>query len=369
MNVLAIFGTRPEAIKMAPVVLALLADDRFEVKVCVTAQHREMLDQVLDFFQITPDYDLAIMEPGQQLEELTARMLLALKPVLKREKTDWVLVHGDTTTCFVAALAAFYQQIKVAHVEAGLRTHDLYSPFPEEANRQLVSLLAALHLAPTQQAAENLYREGKPQGRVVVTGNTVVDALFLGLDRIEEDFVELESFKDFLDPDKKLILVTGHRRENFGKPQQEVLESLKVLADRPDTQLIFPVHLNPMVQHPVEELLGNHKHILLCDPVPYEVFLWLMKRSHLIITDSGGIQEEAPSLKKPVLVTRSVTERKEALESGAVQLVGTDQQAIVQSAKRLLEDPIYYAKITEHPNPYGDGQAAKRILNALLDFE
>ncbi|MCS2151138.1 non-hydrolyzing UDP-N-acetylglucosamine 2-epimerase [Scandinavium goeteborgense] len=369
MKVLTVFGTRPEAIKMAPLVHALANDPHFEAKVCVTAQHREMLDQVLKLFSIVPDYDLNVMSPGQGLTEITCRILQGLKPVLESFKPDVVLVHGDTTTTMAASLAAFYQRIPVGHVEAGLRTGDLYSPWPEEANRTMTGHLAIYHFAPTENSRQNLLRENISDKGIVVTGNTVIDALFWVRDRVLADEslrCELAGRYPFLDSDKKLILVTGHRRESFGQGFEQICQALaEVAAENPDVQVVYPVHLNPNVSEPVNRILGHVDNVFLIEPQDYLPFVWLMNRAWLILTDSGGIQEEAPSLGKPVLVMRDTTERPEAVDAGTVRLVGTDRQNIVNEVTRLLRDEKEYQAMSRAHNPYGDGQACSRILSAL----
>ncbi len=369
MKVLTVFGTRPEAIKMAPLVHALAKDPHFEAKVCVTAQHREMLDQVLKLFSITPDYDLNIMQPGQGLTEITCRILQGLKPVLESFKPDVVLVHGDTTTTMAASLAAFYQRIPVGHVEAGLRTGDLNSPWPEEGNRTLTGRLAMYHFAPTATSRDNLLRENINEERITVTGNTVIDALFWVRDRVLGDEAlrnELMQRYPFLEEDKKLILVTGHRRESFGLCFEHICHALADIASHhPDVQIVYPVHLNPNVSEPVNRILGHVANVKLIDPQDYLPFVWLMNRAWLILTDSGGIQEEAPSLGKPVLVMREMTERPEAVAAGTVRLVGTDRQRIVDEVTRLLQDDAAWQAMSRAHNPYGDGQACDRILSAL----
>ncbi|KNC88098.1 non-hydrolyzing UDP-N-acetylglucosamine 2-epimerase [Trabulsiella odontotermitis] len=369
MKVLTVFGTRPEAIKMAPLVHALARDPHFEAKVCVTAQHREMLDQVLSLFSIVPDYDLNIMSPGQGLTDITCRILQGLRPVLEAFKPDVVLVHGDTTTTVAASLAAFYQRIPVGHVEAGLRTGDLYSPWPEEANRTLTGHLAVWHFAPTENSRQNLLRENLQDKRIFVTGNTVIDALFWVRDRVLTDeslHAGLSEQYPFLDASKKLILVTGHRRESFGRGFEQICHALaEIAAQNPDVQIVYPVHLNPNVSEPVNRILGHIDNVMLIEPQDYLPFVWLMNRAWLILTDSGGIQEEAPSLGKPVLVMREMTERPEAVEAGTVRLVGTDRQRIVEEVTRLLRDEDEYEAMSRAHNPYGDGQACSRILTAL----
>lgn len=367
-KVLITFGTRPEAIKMAPVVAALKADAAFDVKVCVTAQHRQMLDQVLELFGIRPDFDLNLMKPGQDLTDITASVLTGMRDVFRKWRPDWVLVHGDTTTTFASALAAFYEKIPVGHVEAGLRTWNIYSPWPEEMNRRLAGAITTFHFAPTEHARENLLRENVPSDSIAVTGNTVIDALLDVVARISDDRELQDSFSrqfGFLDAGKRLILVTGHRRENFGEGFERICRALKKLGEREDIEIVYPVHLNPNVQEPVRRILGMAKRVHLIDPLEYLPFVYLMNRSHLIVTDSGGVQEEAPSLGKPVLVMRDTTERPEAVEAGTVQLVGTDETAIVTEAIRLLDDRDSYEKMSLAHNPYGDGLAAGRIAAAL----
>ncbi|MDK1262591.1 UDP-N-acetylglucosamine 2-epimerase (non-hydrolyzing) [Cronobacter sakazakii] len=369
MRVLTVFGTRPEAIKMAPLVHALAQDPAFDTRVCVTAQHRQMLDQVLHLFSIVPDYDLNIMKPGQGLTEITCRILEGLKPILTEFRPDVVLVHGDTTTTIATSLAAFYQRIPVGHVEAGLRTGDLYSPWPEEANRTLTGHLAMYHFAPTELSRQNLLRENIPDARIFVTGNTVIDALIAVRDRVMADEplrLRLETQYPFLDGDKKMILVTGHRRESFGEGFEQICRALAdIAAQNRDVQIVYPVHLNPNVTEPVNRILGHIDNIVLIEPQEYLPFVWLMNHAWLILTDSGGIQEEAPSLGKPVLVMRETTERPEAVKAGTVRLVGTDTQRIVAEVTRLLHDEAAYQAMSHAHNPYGDGQACERILHAL----
>ena len=369
MKVLTVFGTRPEAIKMAPLVHALAKDPIFEAKVCVTAQHREMLDQVLKLFSIVPDYDLNIMQPGQGLTEITCRILEGLKPILAEFKPDVVLVHGDTTTTLATSLAAFYQRIPVGHVEAGLRTGDLYSPWPEEANRTLTGHLAMYHFSPTETSRQNLLRENVADSRIFITGNTVIDALLWVRDQVMSSDTlrsELAANYPFIDPNKKMILVTGHRRESFGRGFEEICQALADIATtHQDIQIVYPVHLNPNVREPVNRILGHVKNVILIDPQEYLPFVWLMNHAWLILTDSGGIQEEAPSLGKPVLVMRDTTERPEAVTAGTVRLVGTDKQRIVEEVTRLLKDENEYQAMSRAHNPYGDGQACSRILEAL----
>ncbi|MCL1040915.1 UDP-N-acetylglucosamine 2-epimerase (non-hydrolyzing) [Shewanella marisflavi] len=369
-KVLTVFGTRPEAIKMAPLVHALASDDRFEAKCCVTAQHREMLDQVLELFEITPDYDLDLMKAGQTLNDVTAGIIQKLKPVLQDFKPDVVLVHGDTATTFAASLAAYYEQIAVGHVEAGLRTGNIYSPWPEEANRRLTGVLTKYHFAPTETSKQNLLKENFEPSNIIVTGNTVIDALLMVKDKIDSD-IDLnntiaEQFP-FLDENKKLILVTGHRRESFGGGFERICEALATVAKmHPDVQILYPMHLNPNVREPVNRILGDIDNILLIEPQQYLPFIYLMDKAHIILTDSGGIQEEAPSLGKPVLVMRDTTERPEAVEAGTVKLVGTDVNQIVTNLDELLSDADAYQKMSYAHNPYGDGKACQRILEELV---
>lgn len=369
-KVLTVFGTRPEAIKMAPVVHALAADERFEAKVCVTAQHREMLDQVLSLFEIKPDYDLNIMKAGQTLNDITARILLEIKPVLQEFKPDVVLVHGDTATTFAASLAAYYEQIAVGHVEAGLRTGNIYSPWPEEANRKLTGALAKYHFAPTETSKQNLIQENYAEASIVVTGNTVIDALLMVKDKIEQNSVlqaTLASQFSYLDETKKLILVTGHRRESFGGGFERICEALAITAKaNTDVQILYPMHLNPNVREPVNRILGDIENVILIEPQEYLPFIYLMMRSYIILTDSGGIQEEAPSLGKPVLVMRDTTERPEAVAAGTVRLVGTEVEKVVFGLSELLNDPQAYHSMSFSHNPYGDGMASKRILDLLV---
>ncbi len=369
-KILSVFGTRPEAIKMAPLVHALAADDRFDSATCVTAQHREMLDQVLELFDIEPDFDLNIMKQGQTLNDVTMSILEGLKPVLEDFKPDIVLVHGDTTTTFAASLAAYYQQIKVGHVEAGLRTGNIYSPWPEEANRKLTSAITNYHFAPTASSKENLLNEGISESEITVTGNTVIDALFWVLEKLNKDSLlsnELSSRFNYLDPNKKLILVTGHRRESFGGGFKRICEALSQIAsDNSDVQVLYPVHLNPNVLEPVNRLLSGKDNVFLIEPQQYLPFCYLMNRAAIILTDSGGIQEEAPSIGKPVLVLRETTERPEAIDSGTAKLVGTDIKLIVSEVDQLLNNSVEYQKMSKAHNPYGDGLACGRILDFLF---
>ncbi|MFO6423117.1 non-hydrolyzing UDP-N-acetylglucosamine 2-epimerase [Motilimonas sp. KMU-193] len=369
LKILSVFGTRPEAIKMAPLVNALNNEQGIDSRVCVTAQHREMLDQVLSLFNITPDYDLNIMSPGQTLTEITVNILTLLKPVLEDFKPDLVLVHGDTTTTFSTSLAAFYQQIAIGHVEAGLRTGNLYSPWPEEANRCLTGVLTNLHFAPTEQAKTHLVKENVVPATIEVTGNTVVDALLMVQEKLQADDSlrqQLASQFPMLDADKKLILVTGHRRESFGEGFENICLALAEIANsHPDTQVLYPMHLNPQVREPVQRILSGIENVLLIEPQEYLPFVYLMDRSYLILTDSGGIQEEAPSLGKPVLVMRNTTERPEAVIAGTVKLVGTDKQVIFNTVNELLTNQLEYQRMSHAHNPYGDGKASQRIINAI----
>ena len=369
MKILSVFGTRPEAIKMAPLVHSLNDDPYFEAKVCVTAQHREMLDQVLELFELVPDYDLDIMKEGQSLSDVTASILSGLDSVLSDFNPDIVLVHGDTATTFAASLAAYYKKIPVGHVEAGLRTGDVYSPWPEEANRKLTGVLSKYHFAPTTVSEHNLLNEGVAPENVYITGNTVIDALFWVREKIENNESLKSSFNQrysFLDDEKKLILVTGHRRESFGGGFERICESLKKIATKyPNVQLVYPVHLNPKVQEPVNRLLKCIDNIYLIEPQDYLPFVYLMNKAHIIITDSGGIQEEAPSLGKPVIVLRDTTERPEAVEAGTVKLVGTNVDMIVSEVSSLLASPEKYKQMSMAHNPYGQGDACIRIIKAL----
>lgn len=374
-KVLLVFGTRPEAIKMAPLVKELQKEHFFETKICVTAQHREMLDQVLEIFEIVPDYDLDIMKSGQDLYDVTSNVLFGLKNVLTDFAPDLVLVHGDTTTSSASALAAFYMHIDIAHIEAGLRTHDIYSPWPEEANRQMTGILAKYHFAPTTTSLNNLLLENKDRSTILVTGNTVIDALFLALNKMSSNKVlhskitaSLEASGYSANNNRKIILVTGHRRENFGEGFINICEALKEIALlNTDIDIVYPVHLNPNVQKPVKEILQGISNIYLINPLSYESFIYLMNQSHFVITDSGGVQEEAPSLGKPVLVMRDTTERPEALEAGTVKLVGTNKTAIIKEAQELLDNPTSYEKMAKAHNPYGDGKACKKIVDFLKE--
>lgn len=370
MRILTVFGTRPEAIKMAPVVERLSNTRGIVHATCVTGQHRQMLDQVLDLFEIQPDYDLNIMTGGQGLTGVTRLVLEGVGQVVRDFKPDRVLVHGDTTTTFATSLAAYYERTPVGHVEAGLRTGNIYSPWPEEINRKLTGAIADLHFAPTERARQNLLRENVPEHQIKVTGNTVIDALLDVTRRIERDTSLAESLCQrfaFLNKNKRLILVTGHRRENFGDGFERICHALAELASRGDVEILYPVHLNPNVQGPVHRLLGKHSNIHLIEPLDYLPFIHAMKQAYLIVTDSGGVQEEAPSLGKPVLVMRDTTERPEAVTAGTVRLVGTDNKRIVSEATRLLDDPEAYEEMGQAANPYGDGLASHRIAAILAD--
>ena len=371
MKILSIFGTRPEAIKMAPIVLALAQDARFESQVCITGQHLQMLEQVNNLFGITPDFDLGIMKAGQGLTHITTAILDGMQAVLDASKPDFVLVHGDTTTSMAAALAAFYSGVRIGHVEAGLRTGNLLSPWPEEANRQITGRLADLHFAPTPLSKQNLLDENVAENRIFVTGNTVIDALIMVKDKITIDGQlnnEFETLFSFLDPGKRLILVTGHRRENHDGGIARVCEALAEIAARGDVQIVYPVHLNPKVKAAVESSLKSVDNVFLIEPQGYLPFVWLLNRCNFVVTDSGGLQEEAPSFGKPVLVTRDSTERPEAVEAGTVRLIGTDTATLIAEAIRLLDDPNAYAAMARAHNPYGDGKATGRILDVLANF-
>lgn len=367
-KILLVFGTRPEAIKMAPLVKELQKHSNdFETKVCVTAQHREMLDQVLDFFEINSDYDLDLMKPGQNLYSLTATIINSLKSILEEFAPDYVFVHGDTTTTMAASIASFYAGAKVCHVEAGLRTHNKLSPFPEEINRQVTGRICDLHFAPTEASKNNLLAENISENNILVTGNTVIDALFESIKRVKNLSTEnIEKIKKSLIPDQEVILVTGHRRENHGEGFERICQALKKIAkSKPKVKIIYPVHLNPLVQEPVNRYLKDLKNILLISPLSYPEFIWLMNRSKIIITDSGGVQEEAPSLGKPVLVMRENTERPEAVDAGTVILVGTNKEKIVNTALDLLDNKERFQLMSELHNPYGDGKACSRIIDFL----
>lgn len=369
VKVLSVFGTRPEAIKMAPLVRALNVSNHIQAKVCVTAQHREMLDQVIDLFGIYTDYDLNVMKHGQSLHDVSTSILLGLKSVLDEFMPDIILVHGDTATTFAASLAAYYQQIPVGHVEAGLRTGNLYSPWPEEGNRKLTTAIAELHFAPTLTSQKNLLNEGISSQDLVVTGNTVIDALLMIKNRLDSDIKLTKSLAlqfPQLQADKKLILVTGHRRESFGDGFERICEALAEIAiTYPEIQILYPVHLNPHVREPVKRILSNLSNVFLIEPQEYLPFVYLMNQSHIILTDSGGIQEEAPSLGKPVLVMRDTTERPEAVLAGTVKLVGTNKNNIVKAVANLLTNEADYKRMSRAHNPYGDGKASERIINKI----
>jgi len=370
-KVMVVFGTRPEAIKMAPLITTLKRHRALETVVVVTAQHRQMLDQVLELFEIAPDEDLNVMQLDQGLSGLTARILQSMEQVIARRAPDLILVHGDTTTTFATSLAAFYQRTAVAHVEAGLRTGNLYSPWPEEANRKLTGALASLHFAPTEQAASNLRSEGIPAENIHVTGNTVIDALLTVVDKIKHNPVlesELAARFPYLDPTKRLILVTGHRRENFGDGFEQICQALKIIAARGGVEVVYPVHLNPNVQEPVRRILGDEPAIHLIEPLEYLPFVYLMSRAYLILTDSGGIQEEAPALGRPVLVMRDTTERPEAIRAGTARLVGTGTDAIINAVVNLLEDPSTYGYMSLARNPYGTGSSAEQIVRIISEL-
>ena len=370
-KILSVFGTRPEAIKMAPLIKAMMANPQISSFTCVTAQHREMLDQVLDLFEIAPDVDLNIMKPGQNLNHITTEVLQKLTPVLQKFKPDRVLVHGDTTTTMAAAMASFYQNIPVGHVEAGLRTGNIKSPWPEEMNRKVVSTLADMHFAPTRQAYTNLIDENVNRESIVITGNTVVDATLMISDLLrsnEEMQRKCEEQFPFIENDKRVILVTAHRRENFGSGIEGICEALKKLARRDDVLVVYPVHPNPRIKEPVTRILGKVKNVKLLSPLEYLPFIYLMNRSYIILTDSGGIQEEAPSLGKPVLVMRDTTERPEAVDAGTVKLVGTDPTTIIDATTTLMENNIEYKRMAYAHNPYGDGHASAKIVDFLNKF-
>lgn len=365
MKILVCFGTRPEAIKMASLVQRLKSSPAIDVRVCVTAQHRQMLDQVLDFFEIVPDYDLDVMKQNQSLNELCGRIFLKIDPVLQDYRPDVVLVHGDTTTSTVCAWAAFHRNIKIGHVEAGLRTFDKFSPFPEELNRQLSSRICDYHFAPTTESGQNLLDEGIEKNSILITGNTVIDSLLWGVSKLNSGYsnTKIAELKSTLDFSKKIILVTGHRRENFGQGFLNICSALAQLAKNNDIEIVYPVHLNPQVQQPVQQILSGIPNVHLIAPLDYPSFIWMMQQAYFIITDSGGVQEEAPSLGKPVLVMRETTERPEAVREGTVLLVGTDPDKIREAAQNLLDNHVDYEMMSRAHNPYGDGEAAMRILN------
>ena len=371
MKVMSIFGTRPEAIKMAPLLVNLEKNPRINSIVCVTGQHREMLDQVLDLFEITPDYDLNVMKKNQSLSEVTSRIITNLSSIIEEVKPDLILVHGDTTTTFSAALSGFYHQVSVGHVEAGLRTGNIFSPWPEEANRKLVSCVTEMHFAPTKQAMINLKQENIDESKIIVTGNTVIDALVMIKEKIESDTDLQNSLIQnfpFIQEGKRIVLVTGHRRENFGQGFENICESLKSLANKnKDVNFVYPVHLNPRVREPVNQLLSNVGNIHLIEPQGYLEFVFLMINSYIILTDSGGIQEEAPALGKPVIVMRDTTERPEAVSAGTVVLVGTDKNKIIETIDVLLNNESKYKKMSMSHNPYGDGTASQKIIQRIID--
>lgn len=371
MKILLVFGTRPEAIKMLPLYHELKKDNNISVSLCVTGQHRNMLDQVLNLFNVKPDFDLEIMQPKQDLTDISIRILSGLRTLFESFKPDLVLVHGDTATTFATSLACYYQKIKVGHVEAGLRTNDLYSPWPEEANRRLTSVLSYFNFAPTNNSKQNLLKENFPSDNIYVTGNTVIDALYFVVEKIRNDTDinnELEKQFEFLDFSKKVILITGHRRENFGEGFENICAAINNLAEtHQDVQFVYPMHLNPNVREPVEKYLSNKTNILLIEPLDYLPFVYLMDMSYLILTDSGGIQEEAPSLGKPVLVMRNTTERPEAVEAGTVRLVGTNAKLIINSVNELIDDINLYSKMSKLHNPYGDGKASERIARIISE--
>lgn len=380
-RVMLVFGTRPEAIKMAPLVQEFRKHpDQYETLVCVTGQHREMLDQVLNIFGIVPNYDLNIMKPGQDLYDVTARILSGMRDILTRTQPDVLLVHGDTTTSMAVALAAFYQQIPVGHVEAGLRTHNIYSPWPEEMNRQITGRIATYHFSPTPLSRENLLREGIDKSRILVTGNTVIDALYAVVNKMKDDVpLQLSLEKELkaagydtgrlvTEEGRRLVLITGHRRENFGDGFLHICRAIKMLSEKyPDVDFVYPMHLNPNVRKPIKEIFGENcqSNLFFIEPLEYLSFVYLMEKSHIVLTDSGGIQEEAPGLSKPVLVMRDTTERPEALEAGTVKLVGTDYDKIVSEVSSLLDDVQYYEKMSQAVNPYGDGKACERIAQYI----
>ena len=380
-RVMLVFGTRPEAIKMAPLVQEFRKHpDQYETLVCVTGQHREMLDQVLNIFGIVPNYDLNIMKPGQDLYDVTARILSGMRDILTRTQPDVLLVHGDTTTSMAVALAAFYQQIPVGHVEAGLRTHNIYSPWPEEMNRQITGRIATYHFSPTPLSRENLLREGIDKSRILVTGNTVIDALYAVVNKMKDDVpLQLSLEKELkaagydtgrlvTEEGRRLVLITGHRRENFGDGFLHICRAIKMLSEKyPDVDFVYPMHLNPNVRKPIKDIFGENcqSNLFFIEPLEYLSFVYLMEKSHIVLTDSGGIQEEAPGLGKPVLVMRDTTERPEALEAGTVKLVGTDYDKIVSEVSSLLDDVQYYEKMSQAVNPYGDGKACERIANSF----
>jgi UDP-N-acetylglucosamine 2-epimerase (non-hydrolysing) len=368
IKILAVFGTRPEAIKMAPLILKMREYSAFDVKICVTAQHREMLDQVMKFFELTADYDLNLMSPGQNLSEITSKAIVGLTKIYSENSPDLVLVHGDTTTTASAALAAYYEKIPIGHIEAGLRTGDIYSPWPEEVNRKITATIASLNFAPTLSAKENLLNEGVSSSSIFVTGNTVIDALLIAKRKIDKNVDLKEKLNQrfsYLENEKKLILVTGHRRENFGVGFENICKALKLISQRDDVQIIYPVHFNPNVQEPVRRILGMSKNIKLIEPLEYIAFVYLMSKSHFILTDSGGIQEEAPALGKPVLVMRNTTERPEAVEAGTAKLIGTKMETILDGVNQLLDKKDEYLRMSDVSNPYGEGRSSEIIANII----
>lgn len=370
-KILFVFGTRPEAIKMVPLIKKMTEDEFFDVKVCVTGQHRKMLDQVLSFFDVKPDYDLELMKVNQTLVDITVDVLKGVDAIIREGfKPDFVVVQGDTTTAMAGALAAFYSKAKVIHLEAGLRSYDKYSPYPEEINRMLVGKIADLHFAPTPKAVENLLAEGVDSNCVWNVGNTVIDALLLGLEMIKKQNVSVyDDYFSFIDKSKKIILVTGHRRENFGEPFENICKALKAIADKnPDVEIVYPVHLNPNVREPVDRILKDTPRIHLIEPLDYSHLIWLLNISHLVITDSGGIQEEAPALGKPVLVMREVTERMEGVEAGTAKLVGTSCENIIAECQELLSNDIIYDKMAKSVNPYGDGTTSIQVVSILKEL-
>ena len=371
MKILLVFGTRPEAIKMLPLYHELKKNNNISVSLCVTGQHRGMLDQVLNLFEVVPDFDLDIMQSGQDLTDVTTKILQGLRDLFEKVRPDLVLVHGDTATTFAASLACYFQKIKVGHVEAGLRTHDLYSPWPEEGNRRLTSVLSKLNFAPTVNSKQNLLNEGFDTKSIFVTGNTVIDALYFVIDKIKNDTKinnELSAFFSFLDSNKKIVLITGHRRENFGQGFENICSAIGQLSEmHQDVQFVYPMHLNPNVRAPVKKYLSSRKNIFLIEPLDYLPFVYLMSKSYLILTDSGGIQEEAPSLGKPVIVMRGTTERPEAVRVGTVKLVGTDIDLIISSVDTLLNNSSIYLQMSELHNPYGDGKASSRIVKIISE--
>ncbi|MGI7011754.1 non-hydrolyzing UDP-N-acetylglucosamine 2-epimerase [Citrobacter braakii] len=369
-KVLIVFGTRPEAIKMAPLVNEIKKNRKIDLKVCVTAQHREMLDQVLELFEITPNYDLNLMKAGQTLNDITSAILINMRPILREYQPDIVLVHGDTSTTFAVSLAAYYEKVAIGHVEAGLRTGDIYSPWPEEANRKLTSVLTDYHFAPTESSRNNLIKEGYNADKIIVTGNTVIDALHIAKNKIDGNgniSSELAANFQFLSKDKKMILVTGHRRESFGRGFENICEALAEIARKNENvQIVYPVHMNPNVREPVNRILSGIHNVYLIEPQQYLPFVYLMDKSYLILTDSGGIQEEAPSLGKPVLVMRDTTERPEAVDAGTVKLIGTNKEQIITSVVELLSNKCLYKKMATAVNPYGTGQSSNKIIRFLL---